>query len=67
MSKVKLLMRKGQNQAGTVIDTDDSSAAWLVRQGFAEEVKETSKKDAEKPAETSAPRRGRPARKEESS
>jgi hypothetical protein len=67
MTKVKLLVRKGQNEAGSVIDTDDGSAAWLVRQGYAEEVKETTpKKDAGKPAETSAPRRGRPPRKEES-
>ena len=58
--KVKLLARKGNNKAGSVVDYDDGTADWLVSHGYAENVKAAA--PAEKPSDEApaAPRRGRP-------
>lgn len=66
MKTVKLLVEKGTNKAGSIVEYDDSSAEWLVMNGYALEVTTTppkqtaattSKTTDEAPA---APRRGRP-------
>lgn len=57
------MVRKGTNQAGSVVEYDNASGNWLIEQGHAEAVKETAKPktdDTAAPAETKPVRRGRP-------
>lgn len=68
MKSVKLLVNKGTNKANTIVEYDDSSADWLVANGYGLEV------TTEKPAKASensadeapAPRRGRPRKADKS-
>lgn len=62
--KVKLLTRKGSNDAGSVVEYDPVSAKWLIEKGHAEAVKGSDGGDGDAPADKPA-RRGRP-RKDES-
>lgn len=68
MKTVRLLVRKGTNDAGTYVEYDDASAAWMVANGYAVEVPsrnvpEPSGDTTEAPA---APKRGRPRKTETS-
>lgn len=62
MKTVKLLVQKGSNKADSIVEYDDSSADWLVMNGYALEVT-TAKPKASAPVaddKPAAPRRGRP-------
>lgn len=62
--KVKLLSRKGWNDAGTVQDHPDAIAEWLIGHGYADPVgdDEPEKASGEFTEEAApAPRRGRKA------
>lgn len=67
MKSVKLLVQKGTNKADSIVEYDDSSAEWLVTNGYALEVtvEKTLKPDVDKAdVNVEAPRRGRPRKAE---
>lgn len=60
MKTVKLLVQKGTNEANSIVEYDDSSADWLITNGYALEVTTSTKSDDKADDESAAPRRGRP-------
>lgn len=68
MKSVKLLVQKGTNKAGSIVEYDDSSAEWLVTNGYGLEVTTAKPAEAsgESQEETPAPRRGRPRKADKS-
>jgi len=72
MKSVKLLVNKGTNTAGTIVEYDDSSAEWLVMNGYGMEVTPTAtnasnaKVSVASEEAAPAPRRGRPRKGDKS-
>ena len=71
MKTVRLLVRKGTNDANSVVQYDDASADWMVANGYGVEIPaqpepKASDSSDNDDAETPAPRRGRPRKADKS-